>query len=63
MLFAKIRQPVTDYLMLPAISSERRRYIPIAFLSPDIINSYASISIPDATLFTLGILSSNVHNA
>ena len=63
LLFAEIRQPSTDYLMIPVVSSERRRYVPIAFLTPDIINSYASISVPNASLYHFGVLCSNVHNA
>ncbi len=63
MLFAEIRQPNTNYIMIPVVSSERRRYIPIAFLSPEIINSYASFSLPNANLYHFGILCSNVHNA
>ena len=63
MLFAEIRQPQTNYIMLPVVSSEKRKYIPIAFLTPDIINSYASISITNATLYHFGVLCSNVHNA
>ena len=61
MLFAEIRQPSTNYIMIPVVSSQRRRYIPMAFLPPTIINSYASISIPNATLYHFGILESNVH--
>jgi hypothetical protein len=49
--------------MIPVVSSEKRKYIPIAFLSSDIINSYASFSIANATLYTFGILTSNVHMA
>lgn len=63
MLFAEIRQPTTNYLMLPVVSSEKRKYMPIAYLSPNIINSYASISIPNASLYHFGVLMSNVHNA
>jgi len=63
MLFAEIRQPETNYIMMPVVSSELRKYIPIAFLTPDIINSYASISIPDADLYHFGVLCSDVHNA
>ena len=63
MLFAEIRQPTNNYIMIPVVSSEKRRYIPIAFLTPDIINSYASISVPNATLYHFGVLTSNVHNA
>ena len=63
MLFAEIRQSEKEYIMMPVVSSERRRYIPIGFLPPEIINSYASISIPNATIYDFGILTSNVHNA
>ena len=63
MLFAEIRQPKTNYIMIPVVSSENRKYIPIAFLTPDIINSYASISVPNANIYHFGILCSNVHNA
>lgn len=63
MLFAEIRQPKDNYIMIPVVSSENRKYIPIAFLTPDIINSYASISVPNANVYDFGILCSNVHNA
>ena len=61
-LFAEIRQPKDNYIMMPVVSSEKRRYIPIAFLTPEIVNSYASISIPGANLFHFSILNSSVHN-
>lgn len=62
-LFAENRQPKTDYLMMPVVSSEKRKYIPIAYLKPDIIASYANFTIPNATLYEFGILISVVHNA
>lgn len=62
-LFTSIRQPKTNYLLVPVVSSETRRYIPIGYLSPDIIASNACFTIPNATLYTFGILMSNVHNA
>ena len=36
-LFGEIRQPGTDYIALPKVSSERRHYIPIGFLSKEVI--------------------------
>ncbi len=63
MLFAEIRQPDSEYIMIPVVSSEKRRYIPMAFLSPEIINSYASISVPNTGIYHFGVLCSNVHNA
>lgn len=62
-LFAEIRQPDKDYLIIPRVSSERRKYIPFGLLTKDIIvNDLVSI-IPNATKFHLGILSSEMHMA
>ena len=62
-LFCQIAQPDTDYLIVPRVSSERRRYVPLGFAAPDIISSDAVQLIPDATLYHFGILTSNVHMA
>lgn len=62
-LFAEVRQPESNYIMVPVVSSERRKYMPVAYLSPEIINSYASFSIPGAGLFHFGVLESSVHMA
>lgn len=60
-LFAEIRQPNNDYLIIPRVSSERRRYIPFGLLPKDVIvNDLVSI-IPDANKYVLGILSSLMH--
>ena len=62
-LFAVDAQPNTDYLLIPQVSSERRRYIPIGFMHPDVIASNLVFVVPDATLFQFGVLTSNVHNS
>lgn len=62
-LFQQIRQPDTDIILIPRVSSEGRKYIPIGFLSPDHIVSDAIQFIPDATLYHFGILTSSVHMA
>lgn len=62
-LFASPRQPKTEYLLVPVVSSENRKYIPIGYVSKDIIASNACFTISNATLYTFGILTSNVHNA
>ncbi len=62
-LFAVDAQPDTNYLLIPQVSSERRRYIPIGFMSPDVIASNLVFVVPDATLWHFGILTSNVHMA
>ena len=62
-LFAEIRQPTANYIVIPEVSSQSRRYIPITFLKPDIICSNKLQLIPDATIYHFGILTSNVHMA
>jgi len=54
--------PKTDCIVVPETSSERRKYIPIGFLTPDTLCSNAVKLIPNATLYHFGILTSNVHN-
>ena len=61
--FMEIKQPNTDYLLVPATSSENRRYIPIGYVSKDVIANNAASFVPDATLYHFGILTSNVHMA
>lgn len=62
-LFGEIRQPETPMLVIPKVSSERRRYIPIAFVQPEVIINGSALIIPDATLYHFGIMISNVHMA
>ena len=55
--------PEGNYILVPCHSSEKRRYIPIGFMSFNDICSNAVLLIPDATLYHFGILESNVHMA
>jgi hypothetical protein len=55
--------PKRNFLVVPEVSSERRSYIPIGFLSPEIICSNLVKIISDATLFHFGVLSSAMHMA
>lgn len=63
MLFTQIRQPETNYLAVPEVSSQNRKYIPICFLSPDIIASNKLYLVPNASLYMFGIMISNIHMA
>ena len=63
MLFTQIRQPTTDYLVVPEVSSERRKYVPIGYLKPDVIASNKLYIIPNASLWLFGVLISIVHMA
>ncbi|MBP7627914.1 MAG: class I SAM-dependent DNA methyltransferase [Zoogloea sp.] len=62
-LFTQDRQPDKDYLGVPEVSSERRRFIPIAFLSADIIASNKVQIVEGATQYHFGMLCSTMHNA
>lgn len=62
-LFAEVRQPKSNYLAFPTVSSVNRKYIPIAFLSPEIIASNQLYVLPNATLYNFGILTSIMHMA
>lgn len=62
-LFTQNRQPKTEYLIIPRVSSSKRIYIPIGFLSPDVIASDSVVLVYNAGLYDFGMLSSNVHNA
>lgn len=62
-LFGENRQPHTDYLLVPSTSSERRKYIPVGFISRDVISNNANLIIPNASLYNFGVLTSNVHMA
>ena len=63
-IFAQLTQPDgVPYIIIPRVTSERRRYIPIGFMSPNEISSDAVQIIPNASLYDFGILTSNVHMA
>lgn len=61
--FAFISHNETDYVIIPSVSSERRKYIPIGFMPANVIASNLCLIIPDATLFNFGILTSLMHMA
>ena len=62
-IFTEIRQPESNYLLVPRVSSESRNYTPIGFLSPEVIASDATMTIANAELYHFGILSSAIHTA
>jgi hypothetical protein len=62
-LFGEVRQPKSPYLLVPAHTSENRRYIPLGYMPPEVICGNANFAIPDATRFHFGILTSTMHNA
>ena len=63
MLFTQIRQPTTNYLVVPEVSSERRKYIPIGYMSPEVVASNMIYVVANESLFMFGVLISLVHMA
>lgn len=61
-LFREQLNPDT-YIIIPSVSSERRRYVPMGFLKADTIPTNLVLIIPEATFYLFGILESNVHMA
>lgn len=62
-VFCQIAQPKTDYLLIPRVSSERRKYIPIGQMSAATIANDQVLTVADAKLFHFGILTSAMHMA
>lgn len=55
--------PKGNSVLIPEVSSEKRKYIPMGFITPDILCSNLVKLIPNATLFHFGVLTSSVHMA
>lgn len=55
--------PKGTSILVPKVSSERRRYIPLGFVEPDTFCSDLVFLIPDAGLYHFGVLHSQMHNA
>lgn len=55
--------PLSNYIVIPEVSSERRKYIPMGYMSPDVLCSNLVKLIPNASLYHFGVLTSNVHMA
>jgi hypothetical protein len=62
-LFQRDRQPTSDYLAVPGVSSENYSYVPTAILSCDDVASNALLTISGADMATFGLLTSRVFNA
>lgn len=60
-LFGEVRQPKSNYILIPRHSSENRKYIPFGFFTPEFIASDSCLSIDKASLFDFGILQSEMH--
>jgi len=62
-LFTEDRQPKSDFVIIPSVSSENRAYIPIGFQNPSVIVSNLAFVLPNVSLFHFEILTSLMHMA
>lgn len=61
--FFYVSQPKSNYIVIPEVSSERRRFIPIGYVSGDVICSNTNYLIPEPSLYVFGVLTSSMHMA
>jgi hypothetical protein len=61
-LFGDIRQPKSNYILFPRVSSSRRTYLPLDYINKDVILADSAYGLPNANLFFFGVLHSIMHN-
>ena len=59
--FGEIRYKESECIIVPAVSSERREYIPIGYLNTGTVVSNSAFAIYDAPLWLFGVLTSKIH--
>ena len=62
-LFGENRQPNSDFILIPRVTSENRKFIPIGFFDKNSIVSDTCLSVTNGTLFHFGVLMSSMHMA
>jgi hypothetical protein len=61
--FAFVSHPKKSYLLIPSVTSERRHYIPMAFMPVSVIASNLCLIVKNAKHYHFGILTSAIHMA
>ena len=61
--FQTENMPKGNYIVVPKVSSQNRRYIPLGYMDDSVLCSDLVFLIPNTTLYHFGILESNVHMA
>lgn len=62
-LFDEIRETGPSYIGVPAVSSGRRRYVPMGFVDNGMVPGNKLYFVPNASVYDFGILMSQFHNA
>lgn len=61
--FFFLSQPTSRYILMPEVSSERRRYVPVGVMSPEVITSNKNYVVAEPSLYLFGLLQSAMHMA
>jgi len=61
--FFFVAQPSSEYILIPEVSSERRRYVPVGWMTPNVISSNKNYLIEKPSLWIFGLLQSAMHMA
>ncbi len=61
--FQTENMPHGNYIVIPEVSSQRRRYIPIGYMDSSVLCSNKVRLMPEASMYHFGVLTSNVHMA
>jgi hypothetical protein len=59
--FFFVSQPQTDYILVPEVSSERRRYVPIGWMTSEVVSSNKNYIVAEPSLCIFGLLQSAMH--
>ena len=62
-MFGEVRQPKEEYLLVPGTSSENRQYIPMDYVTSNVICSNAAYTISGCPKWMFGVLESKLHMA
>ncbi len=62
-LFGEVRHPNANYILVPKVSSERRKYIPMGLVDKTTISTDLNLLIPNGTLYEFGLMESKIHMA
>ncbi len=59
--FKQVAYKATEAIVVPAVSSERRQYVPIGYVDPDTIVSNLAFTVYDAEPWIFALLTSRAH--
>lgn len=61
--FAFVSHEDATYIIVPSVSSEKRRFVPVGFMPSEVIASNLCLIVPRASIYHFGVLTSTMHNS